>query len=105
MKVTEKIKNRIVEKVRNLTEEELKQEFIYFSIKTGNKLKQNVTPAQNKRDGVVFIHNLEYTEDPVKEIIEDIADYNKLQDCETIEEILNFFKKELFSEANLADDV
>ena len=48
MKITEKIENRIVENVKSLTSEDLEQEFIYFSIKNGNKLKQKVTPAQNK---------------------------------------------------------
>ena len=61
MKITEKIKNRIIENVKNLTAEELtinseEHKFIYFSTKTGNKLKQKCSPARNKRKDVVFLH-------------------------------------------------
>jgi len=98
MKVTEKIKNKIIENVRNLTEEELKQDFIYFSIKTGNKLKQTCTPGQNKRQDVVFIHaTFCYSDgDFVKEITQDIDDYNTLQDCKTDEEKIDFLGSLIF---------
>jgi len=98
MKVTEKIKNRIVRNVENLTADELTQDFIYFSIKTGNKLKQTCTPAQNKKDDVVFIHaTFCYSDgDFVKEITQDIDDYNALQDCKTDEEIVNYIGSLIF---------
>jgi hypothetical protein len=82
MKITEKIENRIVENVKSLTSEDLEQEFIYFSIKNGNKLKQKVTPAQNKNKDTVHLHIWEHTEDLVVEIKRDIYAHNELDDCD-----------------------